>query len=296
MPLACPACGTINPDGGRFCGNCAAPLQPVEPGRGRPIGAVPPPVAPAAAPPPAWHRRPLWHRLRRLCAAARHAQVAVPAPVPPAAATPAVAPPPVAPPVAPPAAAVAPPVATPPVAPPPTQPWVAPAGPPPPGWGQPSAGPQTGAPPTGYPAYQPTAAPAERLPVALIAGGVALLLVILVRGGVVASSILAKPAPIPGNPARADACAQRGRRQPSVSPVASAGPGRHRRRRSSPHRRSPARRRSRHHAAVSSRRLRSLHGSAPACRRRGRVGREPLGHGQRAMDRRRTSRTTRSTS
>lgn len=55
MPLVCPVCGTANPDGGRFCGNCAASLQPVSPPPAAPpqASAAPPQVAPAPPPGPA---------------------------------------------------------------------------------------------------------------------------------------------------------------------------------------------------------------------------------------------------
>jgi hypothetical protein len=76
--------------------------------------------------------------------------------------------------------------------------------------------------PTGYAAYQPAAAPAKRMPVGLLVGGIGLVLVILVVGGVGASSILSKPAPVPVMPALPTPAASAAVVSPSAPPVASA--------------------------------------------------------------------------
>lgn len=38
----CPQCGFVNPSHARFCGSCAAPLSPPEPGLPEPSGSPPP--------------------------------------------------------------------------------------------------------------------------------------------------------------------------------------------------------------------------------------------------------------
>ncbi|MHB8893311.1 MAG: hypothetical protein ACYC65_14855 [Candidatus Limnocylindrales bacterium] len=107
---------------------------------------------------------------------------------------------------------------------PPTQPWTPPAGPPPPGWGQPPAGSPVGSIPPGYPAYQPASAPARRLPVGLIVGGVAAVLAVLVVGGVAASSLLAKPGPSPALPILPTPAPSVAVVPPSIQPAESTGP------------------------------------------------------------------------
>src|SRR5438874_4935157 len=48
MPVACPRCGTQNPDANRFCQNCGTALAAAPP-----VATQPPPPAPAAGPPAA---------------------------------------------------------------------------------------------------------------------------------------------------------------------------------------------------------------------------------------------------
>jgi hypothetical protein len=174
MPLVCPSCGTANPDGGRFCSNCASSLQAVT----QPAAVTPPP---AAAAPPSWANPPSPTAATQPLPVVPQPQAPAPqAPPPSWAAQPGAAP-------APPAAAPA---------------WI-PAGPPPPGWGQSAGGPPAAMPPgypAAYPAYPPVAAPARRRPVGLIVVGAAVVLALLVGGGVAASSILSKPAPSPAIP------------------------------------------------------------------------------------------------
>ncbi len=95
---------------------------------------------------------------------------------------------------------------------------------PPPGWGQPPAGWPAAAMPPGYPTYRPAAVPARRLPIGLIAGGVIVVLAVLVVGGVAASTLLAKPAPSPALPILPTPAPSSAVALPSATPAASTRP------------------------------------------------------------------------